>query len=193
MQATPRWILGVALVFVVATGGCRRDREAPRGDPATTITLPPPRVPESLRASDGEVPRARAAAHGTQNYECQAASSDGGGGFVWKLLGPEAELTDDAGKRIGRHYAGPTWESNDGSQVVGEVKAKAEAPDGKSVPWLLLRAKKTSGAGMFAGVTSVQRVDTQGGAPPATGCDAEHAGARQSAEYRATYYFYGTR
>lgn len=188
MQATP---FGMLVVILVTAGGCSRDRGAPHGEAAAELS--PPRVPDSLRAGDGEVLRARASARGTQNYECQPTGRDSGDAYAWKLLGPEAELTGEGGKHLGRHYAGPTWESEDGSKVVGEVKAKAEAPDGKSVPWLLMRAKTTSGAGVFAGVTSVQRVDTEGGMAPAAGCDAAHAGARENAAYRATYLFYGAR
>jgi hypothetical protein len=38
------------------------------------------------------------------------------------------------GKRIGGHYAGPTWEANDGSKVVGEVLQRADAPRPGAVP-----------------------------------------------------------
>jgi hypothetical protein len=164
--------------------GCQR----PGGEPATKLAAPS--VPESLRAGEGEVVSAKASAKGTQNYECQAGDN---GTYAWKLVGPDAELSDDAGKSMGRHYAGPTWESADGSKVVAEVKAKADAPGGRAVPWLLLKAKSASGAGVFGKVTSVQRVDTEGGLPPSGGCDAAHAGAHQNVPYRSTYYFYSAR
>jgi len=53
-------------------------------------------------------------------------------------------------KKIGKHYAGPTWESNDGSKVVGEVKARDDGPAPTAIPWLLLSAKSTSGNGAFS-------------------------------------------
>src|SRR5437016_7647191 len=31
-----------------------------------------------------------------------------------------------SGRSLGKHYAGPTWESVDGSTVVGEAKARSE-------------------------------------------------------------------
>ena len=62
------------------------------------------------------------------------------------------------------YYAGPTWEASDGSKVVGVVKAKVDAPDPRSIPWLLLETHGTGKAGMFAKVTSIQRVATVGGA-----------------------------
>jgi hypothetical protein len=150
----------------------------------------PAAVPESLRPAANEVLVLKASATGTQNYECRAGD---GGVPAWTLVGPDAQLADDGGKALGRHYAGPTWESTDGSKVVGEVKAKAPAPDGRSVPWLLLKAKSTSGTGVFSRVTSIQRTDTVGGLAPETGCDAQHAGAKQASPYRALYSFYATR
>jgi hypothetical protein len=46
----------------------------------------------------------------------------------WTLKAPEADLFDANGRAIGRHYAGPTWELMDGSEVVGKFKARADAP-----------------------------------------------------------------
>jgi hypothetical protein len=127
-------------------------------------------------------------AKGNQIYECQGGD---GGPYAWKLLGPEADLADESAKPIGKHYAGPTWESTDGSKVVAEVSARADAPGGQAIPWLLLKAKSASGPGTtFAKVTSVQRVDTFGGMAPSSGCEAQHAGAQEKVPYRATYYFY---
>jgi hypothetical protein len=181
-------VVSVAVVACAIATGCNRDQGGAGGDPASKLT--PPTVPDVLRTSEGEVLTAKASAQGTQNYECQAGDN---GAYAWKLLGPEAQLTDEAGKPLGHHYAGPTWESPDGSKVVGEVKAKSDAPGGQAVPWLLLKAKSTSGTGVFARVTSVQRVDTVGGVAPPTGCDAQHVGAKHSAGYKATYYFYSAK
>jgi len=166
-----------SLAAILALAGCGRSAPTP---------LQPPTVPEALRAPAGEVVTAKAAAKGSQVYECQAAE----GGYAWKLVGPDAELSDAAGARMGKHYAGPTWEALDGSKVVGAVAKKADAPDPGAVPWLLLTAKSTEGAGTFAKVTSIQRVDTAGGVAPAGGCDGASTGKRQSVPYTATYYFY---
>jgi hypothetical protein len=97
-------------------------------------------------------------------------------------VGPAAgDLLDDQGQVIGKHYKGPVWEAADGSTAAGVVQQHANAPDAKAVPWLLLK------------VTYIQRVDTEGGLAPADGCDKAHAGAEASADYQATYYFYGPR
>src|SRR5206468_420762 len=83
-------------------------------------------------------------ATGVQIYECNAGK-DVPTRFEWVFKAPEADLFDRAGNKIGKHYAGPTWESNDGSKVVGEVKAQNAGPDSGAIPWLLLNAKSTSG------------------------------------------------
>src|SRR6266704_1241294 len=84
---------------------------------------------------------------------------------------PEADLFDLSGKKIGKHYAGPTWESNDGSKVVGEVKARDDGPAPTAIPWLLLRAKSTSGNGAFSRTQAIQRLYTVGGQAPAESCN----------------------
>ena len=174
----------ISLASAVALVACPR----PSVEPASKLT--PPTVPDSLRAPDGDVLVAKVLAKGTQNYECRTTDNTT---YAWKLVGPDADLSDETGKSVGHHYVGPTWESTDGSKVVGEVKAKADAPDGQGIPWLLLKATSTSGTGVFSKVTSIQRVDTTAGLAPSTGCDAQHVGARQNIAYRATYYFYSAR
>src|SRR5512146_657355 len=75
-------------------------------------------------------------ASGVQVYEC--AVDPATGAYQWRFKAPEAELSDASGRVIGKHYAGPTWESNDGSKVVGEVRAQAAASDARAIPLLLL-------------------------------------------------------
>jgi hypothetical protein len=68
-----------------------------------------------------------AQASGVQIYDCSASKADPSK-FEWVFRAPEADLFDGTGKKIGKHYAGPTWESNDGSKVIGEVKARDDGP-----------------------------------------------------------------
>jgi hypothetical protein len=144
-----------------------------------------PSVPDAIKVPDGNVAVLKAAATGSQIYVCD--------GSAWTLKAPDAELHDAAGKKIGRHYAGPTWELDDGSKVVGALKAKVDAPDATAIPWLLVAAKTASGDGALGKVTFVQRVDTSGGKAPATGCDAAHKDAEQSVPYTANYYFFAAK
>jgi len=119
-------------------------------------------------------------------YACTSA----GGQNSWVLARPDATLADASGAVAGTHGVGPSWKSKDGSAVVGKKLAQAAAPDAGAVPWLLVGATSTSGAGQFTGVTFIQRVATKGGIAPATGCDATHVGAEARASYSADYYFY---
>ena len=147
----------------------------------------PTDVPENLKAPAGEQLILETHAKGVQIYTCQAGS---GGPPAWTLKAPDAQLSDSKGKPIIHHFEGPTWMHKDGSAVTGKAAARADSPDKSSVPWLLLTATGHTGSGVLAKVTSVQRLHTQGGQPPATGCDATKIGAETRSAYTADYYFY---
>jgi hypothetical protein len=148
-----------------------------------------PQVPENLSVPATQKLTLEADASGVQIYECKAAANDPSR-FEWSLRAPEAELFDPTGKRIGKHYAGPTWESLDGSKVVGEVKARSDSPDPNAIPWLLLGAKSVSGNGVLGQTVSVQRIQTVGGKAPSQGCSAASASTEVRMPYTAKYYFY---
>jgi len=133
-----------------------------------------------------------ARAAGVQIYECSMSREDPHRA-EWVFKAPEAELFSRAVEKIGKHYGGPTWESNDGSKVVGEVKARHEASDPEAIPWLLLSAKSTTGSGVFGRTQSIQRVDTVGGKAPMAGCSEAQVGKTARVNYKATYYFYEAR
>lgn len=151
-----------------------------------------PVVPENLKVPATQTLSFAAQASGVQIYECNASKTDPTR-FEWVFRAPEAELFDSAGKNIGKHYAGPTWESNDGSKVIGEVKASDKGPDTDAIPWLLLNTKSTEGNGIFGKTQSIQRVKTVGGKAPVGGCNQAQAGKGARIAYRATYYFYVAR
>lgn len=161
------------------------------GAPAAAA-LVAPSTPEALAAPGDQIVLLKARAVGVQIHVC-APKAGAPTTFEWSLKGPEAELTDDAGAKIGGHHAGPTWESVDGSKVVGKKTAQADAPEAGAIPWLLLTATSNEGAGIMARVKTIQRVDTHGGKAPAEGCDAAHANAEARVPYTATYYFHGAR
>ena len=169
------WAAGV---LVILLAGCAHQR----------VTLMKG-APDSLRVPVGEVLALSARGIGAQVYECRSSATQPGG-FEWQLQGPEAELRYEAGKPLGRHYAGPTWEANDGSKVVGEVLAHADGADPAAIPLLLLRAKQTSGTGVFSNIEFIQRLHTVGGTAPPTGCDRTYAGTQSRVAYSADYYFY---
>jgi hypothetical protein len=143
-------------------------------------------VPVALAAPAGQTQVLVLQARGVQIYVGQAVKGDPAR-CEWVFKAPEADLFNAQGRPAGRHYAGPTWEAPDGSKVVGEVKAKDTSRSAGSIPWLLLSAKANSGPGVFSRVTSIQRLDTSGGAAPA---GAAEAGKEVRVAYTATYVFF---
>jgi hypothetical protein len=155
--------------------------------PETAQALSKPEVPAKLSPPEGEKVILQAHAIGFQVYACQAAADQK---LAWTLKAPEAELFDANGKSIGKHHAGPTWIHMDGSEVVGKLAAKEDSPAAGAIPWLLLAAVSHSGNGILTNVTSIQRIHTEGGQPPASGCDTSHTGTETKSKYSADYYFY---
>ena len=151
-------------------------------------------------------------ARGFQIYVCRPEG--------WVLKAPEAVLYDQQGSAIGKHFGGPTWQHNDGSQIAGKLAAKVESPDPAAIPWLLLDVTAhqpgspdraafagpirsaffaegmgeragVEGDGIFSRVTSIQRINTVGGLPPASACSESNRDAEHKSPYSADYYFYG--
>jgi len=122
-------------------------------------------------------------AEGVQSYAC----ADG----AWVFIAPDADLYqhDNPGP-VGHHFAGPTWEYQDGSSVVAKKTADAKA-DPSSIPWLLLVATSHAGdEGRMTEITSIQRLETAGGLAPSGPCA---VGATLEVPYTATYFFYRTK
>jgi hypothetical protein len=159
------------------------------GSGCATIALPD--TPATLRPPAGRVVYLEALASGVQIYECMSKPAEPST-YEWTFRAPEAALVDRSGRSLGKHYAGPTWESVDGSTVVGEVKARDPGPNQSAIPWLLLGAKTTTGGGTFGQAKSIQRVQTVGGIAPSEPCSAANAKQVVRVPYTATYYFYRT-
>jgi hypothetical protein len=183
LPAAARSIALVMLVLIVGSAVMAAQAK----DAAPTPKETPPDVPDSLQVPAGEEVVLLAHATGSQIYTCQAGPD---GKFSWALKAPEAELHDRKDKVIGEHSAGPTWKLKDGSEVTGKAVAKVDSLDGVSVPWLLVHVVSHSGSGLLTNVTTIQRVHTHGGQPPADGCDEAHKGNETKSSYSADYYFY---
>jgi Protein of unknown function (DUF3455) len=133
-------------------------------------------------AAPGETTVLSVHAEGAQVYECKAGTD---GKLGWAFREPIATLMAD-GKTVGRHYAGPNWEDADGSAVTGKVIGNAPGATANDIAWLKLDVTAHRGSGILSGVTTVQRINTQGG--QLTGaCDKQ--GATKSAPYSAEYVF----
>jgi hypothetical protein len=131
-------------------------------------------------------PAIEAFGKGVQIYTCKAAN----GAYAWSLKAPDASLLDAKGQVIGKHFAGPSWQANDGSTVVGEPLNVSPSPDAGAVAWLVLHAKSHSGNGVMASVQYIVRTRTEGGVAPSAGCDASHAGTEVRVPYSAVYVFF---
>jgi hypothetical protein len=175
-----RGLMGVMLVVLV--GACASPQ------PPTSAVA----VPEKLNPGAGESLAMIVAARGVQIYECRPRK-DQAGVYEWAFVAPEADLFDSRGRKVGRHYAGPHWEAVDGSKILGMVRERVDAPVAGAIPWLLLTAKSVGPDGAFSRITSVQRVNTRGGAPPTTDCSQATAGTPARIEYTADYDFFTAR
>ena len=156
---------------------------------ASQPSSPPASAAQKLKVAPEESLAMIVPANGVQIYECRASQGQGGG-YEWAFVSPEADLFDTRGTKIGRHYAGPSWEAADGSKIVGLAKASAASPDAGAIPWVLLGAKSVGPAGTFSNVSSVRRVHTTGGVAPDNGCSAPAVGTRARVPYTADYYFF---
>ena len=147
-----------------------------------------PGIPDALKVSPNETLLFAVKGKGTQIYEA-VPKKDNPKEYEWTHV-PEAQLYDFEGNHVGHHYAGPWWESTDGSKVLCDLKAHAEPQNKGAAPWLLLIVKKHEGQGVYSDVTSIRRMDTVGGGEPADASQVK-PGQKVSVPYTATYYCYG--
>lgn len=159
--------------------------------PAVAAVSEPAGLPPGLRASVDEEAAFVLTGRGDQLFECKPSATSPNG-FGWAFTAPDVTLYDGA-RSVGRHATTNVWESSsDRTSVSGSVRASQ--PGGENnLPWALFRAIPSGSSGLFAGVTSVQRVNTSGGIAPATGCDSTHTGTQVRAPFTADYYFYKRR
>lgn len=144
-----------------------------------------PAVPSTIAVEAGHKVSLVGHAEGVQKYTCNTVA---GGGYVWGPGStPRANLYDDHGKLIMTHFGGPSWQAKDGSTAVA---ARVDGvPVAGTIPWLLLTVT-TATEGRLGGTTFIQRVNTTGGAAPASGCDGTTAGQVAEVPYTADYVFW---
>jgi hypothetical protein len=138
-------------------------------------------IPDAI-AAPGETVVLTLHAEGAQVYECKAGAD---GRSSWAFREPIATLLLD-GKTVGRHYAGPSWEHNDGSAVAGKAVGNAPGATPKDIPWLKIEVTSHRGSGILSAVTTVQRINTSGGKLDGP---CEGVGAFQNVPYSADYVF----
>ncbi len=172
----------------------------------------PPSVPAGIEVEPGNELFLVGHGVGTQNYICLPSSASPSG-FAFTLFTPQATLFNGL-KQVTTHFFSPnnhpddpadkgvirvTWEhSRDTSTVWAElVKQSSDAnfvaPG--AVAWLKLKrvgAQEGPGGGDTLTATSfIQRLNTQGGLAPASGCAAlADVGKKAFVPYTADYFFY---
>ena len=164
----------------------------------------PPVVPAGLEVDAPNEAFLVGHAVGTQNYVCQPSASLGR--VDWTLFTPEATLFNDRDEQLITHFFSPnpdevgtivraTWQdSGDTSSVWAKAVASATV-NSNAIAWVKLEAVGTqtgpTGGDTLAGTTFVQRVNTEGGLPPSTGCDRlNDVGRKAFVPYKADYFFY---
>ncbi|MBT9567943.1 MAG: DUF3455 domain-containing protein [Thiobacillus sp.] len=153
-------------------------------------------VPAVVAVPDGNVVMMNTLAMGLITYECME-KKDAPGAYAWTFKIPHAYLFDANNNQIGRYYGSPkgaTWESNDGSKVIG--KQLAVTPNVHtvgSIPLQLVQQNGYEGNGAMNKVTYIQRLATAGGVAPTTSCSAANGGKKEIVSYQAHYVFWTAR
>jgi Protein of unknown function (DUF3455) len=157
------------------------------------VVAPAKPLPDALKPDGRDRAWLSHHARGVQIYRCEAAE----GSFRWIFVAPEAQLFASAQSTaaVGTHGAGPFWQSQDGSKLVGKVKSRADAPagsaPGQAIPWLLLTTTSAGSTGALDTTTHIQRINTTGGVAPSQGCaTAADVGQQSRVPYTADYVYF---
>jgi hypothetical protein len=149
------------------------------------VIAPPSGLPRALVPSNAEEASFALDVSGVLVYRCGPL----GARYGWAYTAPDATLYE-GGREVARHTSPTLWESTvDRSSFTAVPRATLRAGPG-NLPWQLMRAAGMGETGMFVGITSVQQVDTSGGAAPAGGCDESRAGEEARVPFTARYVFY---
>lgn len=185
---------------------------SPHAAHAQTVTPPP--VPDDLQVPEHNQAFLLGRGVGTQNYLCLPAASIGR--VAWTLFTPEATLFNDQADQLTTHFFSPnpvepssspfeigivraTWQhSLDTSTVWARAIASSLDPNfvnPGAIPWVLLQTAGTqkgpTGGDTLSKSTFVQRLNTVGGAAPASGCEVPtDIGRKAFVPYTADYFFY---
>jgi hypothetical protein len=197
------------LTLLFASAAYAQTTEAARAD-----RLTPPDVPADLKVDEGNEVFLIGHGVGTQNYTCLPCDPSQTGcnnGVAFALFTPQATLFKDGGKQLTTHFFSPnpfednlvraTWQhSQDTSRVWAKIIAISD--DSRfvrqgAIPWLKLQVKDVgalagpTGGAKLTRTTFIQRVNTFGGAAPATGCNsAADIGNKAFVPYTSDYIFY---
>jgi hypothetical protein len=167
------------------------------------IVIPP--VPAGLEVPAGNEAFLLGRGVGTQNYVCQPAEPLGR--VAWTLFTPQATLFSDEGEQLTTHFFSPnpdegpvvvvraTWQDSQNTSSVWARAIAAVTVKADAIAQLNLEVVGTqagpNGGDTFSGATFVQRLTTEGGLAPTTGCDSlPDVGHKAFIPYTADYVFY---
>jgi len=152
--------------------------------------LEPQDLSPRLAAPANERPAFVLSGNGVMVYQCKATVANPEV-YAWYFVAPDATLYD-GGHDVARMATPNLLESLDDGSSLSAVMRAAQPARG-ALPWTLSQAQPIGESGLFANVSSVQRVNTRGGLPPAGGCNAGNDGAESRVAFSADYYFYRRR
>jgi hypothetical protein len=145
-------------------------------------------LPEAVKVPAGNAVALETVGIGEITYECRTKA--GTAAYEWVFVGPQADLKNRSGAKIGTYYGPPaTWAADDGSKITGTQVSVAPSSAG-NIPFQLVKANPAMGTGAMTGTTYIQRVATQGGVAPSTTCDAASMGRKEIVKYQADYIFW---
>jgi hypothetical protein len=191
----------------VTTLGIAFTLALPHAAQAQSITPPP--VPIDIEVAPPDQVFLLGRGVGTQNYECQPVNSLGR--VDWVLFTPQATLFGELNEQLITHFFSPNpeeggivrvaWQdSRDTSTVWGKLIASSDDANfvkAGAIPWLKIDVKNTgfqngpTGGDTLSKTTFIQRLNTDGGAAPSTGCDRPtDIGKKEFVPYAADYFFY---
>lgn len=154
--------------------------------PAAAAIAPPPNLPATLAAPQALEPAFMLSGSGVQVYQCSLLAANTWG---WAYVAPDATLYEGA-RAVGTHKSPDVWESTSDRSSVTAVPRASQPAGAGNLPWQALRAAPLNPTGIFANVAFMQRVNTSGGVPAATGCGPDNVGEEARVAFRADYYFY---
>ncbi|WP_164707853.1 DUF3455 domain-containing protein [Paraburkholderia phosphatilytica] len=194
----------VAVPLAVACGasltGCATPPHSSNSSASTNIELP-----VELKTGTEQTLDDVLVTRGDETWRCERADSPAANkasneaaspptDLRWIQTGSAGTLVDRARQNVGKVLPGGYFVADDGSFVKAEVARQSQV-DANTLTWALFSTQGTGEPtftrGRFAGISSIQRIDTVGGLPPNPRCT--HEGLRMFVPYSATYLLYRAR
>jgi hypothetical protein len=208
-------------VLVFSSVAYAQERNHDRTDESSFGSIPSPVTPESITPPEGNSPFLVGHAAGTQGYVCLPTSTGGASWTVngarpeatlfTHIFGEAVQIIthflspvvnpNDVGPKPPR-FGDATWQSSFDSSRVWAQKQKpltagtdASCPNGGSIDCLLLQVigsdEGPAGGRSLTKTTFIQRLNTNGGSAPSTGClVASDVGKQVLVPYSADYFFF---